>query len=238
MTILSALQSAAIRLMGQRPPAFFGSAGKFEMELCDLANEVAADILAYHEWQALVRIASINGNGTTSEYALPSDYDRMLQSAQVSDLKSWAWGYGYYADINAFIQDKERGWGVHPGGWIIYDNKIRFAPAPQAGSKASYPYISKNYARAKNNAPKAQFTADDDTFLLPERLLTLGLVWRWREQKKLDASGDQEAFIKALDEVAGKDKGARIIRSKASSSFPGAHLAWPGELGPNMPWNH
>src|SRR3546814_5464552 len=57
-----------------------------------------------------------------------------------------------------------------------------------------------------------------DTFLLPERLLTLGLVWRWRENKKLDATGDQEAFIKALDEYAAKDKGSRVIRSEEHTS--------------------
>src|SRR3546814_14852216 len=66
-----------------------------------------------------------------------------------------------------------------------------------------------------------------DTFLLPERLLTLGLVWRWRENKKLDATGDQEAFIKALDEYAAKDKGSRVIRSRSRLRLPGTHIAWP-----------
>src|SRR3546814_14673647 len=70
-----------------------------------------------------------------------------------------------------------------------------------------------------------------DTFLLPERLLTLGLVWRWRENKNLDATGDQEAFIKALDEYAAKDKGSRVIRSRSRLSLPGPHIDWPYELG-------
>src|SRR3546814_12483301 len=70
-----------------------------------------------------------------------------------------------------------------------------------------------------------------DTFLLPERLLPLGLVWRWRENKKLDATGDQEAFIKALDEYAAKATGSRVIRSWSRMSLPGTPITLPSELG-------
>src|SRR3546814_5064934 len=44
------------------------------------------------------------------------------------------------------------------------------------------------------------------------RVITLGLVWRWREMKKLNFAGDQEAFTKALDEYASKDAGSKVIR--------------------------
>src|SRR3546814_15691620 len=96
-----------------------------------------------------------------------------------------------------------RGFTGSPGGWIIYADKIRFSPPPASGAAATFPYISKRWARdAGTDGYKAAFTSDSDTFLLPERLLTLGLVWRWRENKKLAATGDQEAFIKALEKYA------------------------------------
>jgi hypothetical protein len=103
---------------------------------------------------------------------------------------------------------------------------------PSDTQTATYPYITKNWARSAALTDGPAFTADDDTFLLPERLLTLGLVWRWRENKKLDASGDQEAFVKALDEYGAKDKGSRVIRRRASRGIPGTYAAWPWELGP------
>lgn len=232
MTVLTALQSAAIRLVGQRPSTFFGASGTFELELTDLANEVAADVAKYQDWQALIRLGTVTGDGTLTEFDLPDDYDRMLVNADVVDLTSWFWGYHAFTDLNAFLYAEARDFNAAPGGWVIYGNAIRFSPAPASAITATFPYITLNWAIDISTAGKPAFTADTDSFALPERLLTLGLVWRWRENKKLDASGDQEAFVKALDEYAAKDKGSRVYRKNARRAFPGTHLAWPYELGP------
>ena len=229
MAVIDALKSASLRLIGRKPDAFYGSTETFQMELADWANEVATDVAKYQDWQALTTVAELAGDGVTSLFDLPSDYDRQLQYSEVQGDTAWAWGYQGYTDLNAFLFDQSRGFNGYPGGWIIYGGKLRFAPAPT--SAAMYPYATKNYAQAADGTPKPAFTADDDVFVLPERLLTLGLVWRWRENKKLDASGDQEAFIKALDEYAAKDKGSRVHRSSARRSYPGTHVAWPWELG-------
>ncbi len=226
MALVDALQSASIRLVGRKPTAFFGATGQFEMELLDLVNEVAADVAAYQDWQALQAVAQLVGAGSTTEFDLPADYSRMMQNALVQDATSWAWGYAAYSDINAFLNDEARGFTFTPGGWILYGNRLRFAPAPTG--EAVFPYISANWAASTDGTRKPAFTADDDTFLLSERLLTLGLVWRWRENKKLDASGDQEAFIKALDEYASKDRGGRIYRFGGSGRIRNTVLAYTG----------
>ncbi|QDP53769.1 MAG: hypothetical protein GOVbin7759_56 [Prokaryotic dsDNA virus sp.] len=231
MAILSAMQSAALRLVGKRPEVFFGASGQFEQEITDLANEVAQDVAQYRDWQALVKVATITGDGTTTEYNLPDDYGRMTQASTIQDLSSWFWGYEHVQDINSFLYLQETGFTATPGSWIIYGDRLRFAPAPDSAQNASYPYITKNYAVDFSTAPKSAFTQDNDTFLLPERLLTLGLVWRWRENKKLDATGDQEAFIKALDEYGSKDGGSSVLRWRSRRAFPGTRVAWPWTLG-------
>lgn len=232
MAILSAMQSAAIRLLGQRPGAFFGGTGTFEMEIADLVNEVAIDVAKHQDWQGLTKFATITGDGTETAFALPTDYDRMLQNSRLQDVQAWFWGYDRVMDLNAFTYLANSGWGPAPGVWVMLQNEIRFAPAPAASSSATYPYISTGYAiDAGTQATKAAFTSDTDTFLLPERLLTLGLIWRWRENKKFDATGDQENFAKALDEYAAKDKGARVYRRNAGRRMPGVGVAWPYTLG-------
>lgn len=232
MAILSAMQSAAIRLLGQRPGSFFGSPNVFETEITDLVNEVANDICQYQDWQELTRFATITGDGAETDFSLPADYGRMLITARIQDTANWVWGYQRVLDLNEFMRLSETGWGPWPGIWVLYGNLLRFTPAPADASTATYPYITANFATdAGTLAGKPAFTSDTDTFALPERLLTLGLVWRWRENKKLDASGDQEAFVKALDEYAAKSKGARIYRSNSSRFRPGVGIAWPWALG-------
>ncbi|WP_152522343.1 phage adaptor protein [Sphingobium sp. HDIP04] len=231
MAILSAMQSAALRLVGRKPTTFFGASGTFEAEIADWTNEVAQDIAKYQDWQALQSVATITGDGSTEEFDLPADYDRMLVYSDVQDLEAWCWGYRAFDDINQFLYHQARGFGPWPGGWIIYGNKLRFSPAPADGQIATYPYIIKNWAKSSDSTPKAAFDIDTDSFVLPERLLTLALVWRWRENKKLDASGDQEAFIKALDEYGAKDRGSRPIFKNARRYIAGAYPAWPWALG-------
>ncbi|WP_423752652.1 hypothetical protein, partial [Brucella melitensis] len=77
------------------------------------------------------------------------------------------------------------------------------------------------------------FTADTDDFIIKggNDLLTLGLIWRWRENKKLDYTGDQEQFTMALDQLAAKDKGTNVYRARSRSRRLNTHLAWPFELG-------
>ena len=69
---------------------------------------------------------------------------------------------------------------------------------------------------------KETFSQDNDTFALPERLLTLGLIWRYRSQKGLDYSEDLATYGNALAQEQNNDKGARVMRLGDRSSFPGA----------------
>lgn len=233
MTVLAAMQSAALRLLGQKPATFFGASGTFENELCDLVNEAARDIASYREWQALVKFATVTGDGTTNEYSLPADYENQLSVSDIQQTGTWFWQFERITDVNRFAWLENSDFAVYPypGAWIIYGNKLRFTPPPAAGQAATYPYVSNAVALAFDGTPKQAFSADTDSFVLPERLLTLWLVWRWRENKKLDSSGDMEAFTKALEEYASRDAGSRRYRNVSRRSWPGTYPAYPGTLG-------
>lgn len=231
MAILSAMQSAALRLVGRKPTAFFSSTGQFEREIVDLVNEVATDIMLSHDWQALTKIATINGDGGTTEFPLPADYDRMKLAQHMQDGVSWFWNYTRVQSLDEWILLQSGGWaGVSPGWWILLGNQFQFYPAPASGAMAKYPYISKQYARDSAGAAKDAFTDDGDSFALDGRLLTLALIWRWREMKRLDATGDMENFTKAFDERSARDGGSRTIRKNGGRVIHAAP-AWPWVLG-------
>lgn len=229
MTVLSAMQSAAMRVISRRPPQFFGATnGTFEQEFCDLVNEVAKDIAASHAWQKLIKVHTLTGDGITETFPMPADYDRQLVMSDVQDFDNWAWGYRRVMDINEFLYMRARGFEPAPGVWTIYGGEMQFTPPPSDGTTASYPYISNLIVRDNTDNPKSEFDQNSDTFVLPERLLTLGLVWRWRENKKLDYTGDQDAFVKALSEYAGRDAGSRVYGTR--------RLGWRGNFSRAYPW--
>jgi hypothetical protein len=237
MAILAAMQSAGLRLIGTIPTTFFGSTEVFQKEICDLINVVADDVAQYRDWQNLIRVHQMTGDGTETLFDLPEDYDRMMLVSDVQDRTNWVFGYYPFADINSYLFQEARGFAPWPGGWIIYEDQMRFSPAPFSGAVAQYPYITKNIAKSDVGIAKEAFDTDTDTCTIitnqkkANSILTLGLIWRWRENKKLDSSGDREAFEKAIDDYASKDTGSRVICRNSRSNWARVGIAWPYELG-------
>lgn len=210
MAVSEAIRRAVLRAEGTQVNEVFSSTDQVCVEMADLSNEVAAEIVSAHDWRSLVRIGLVVGTGAQS-YDLPADFGRMTAGGEVDDPSTWFWGYEPFTDVNEWMRFKAGGFLlVGNGGWIIIGGQLQFYPAP-SGS-AQYPYVSRFYARAEDGSEKPEFTADDDTFVLSERLLTLGLIWRWKAQKGLEYGEDMAAFDLALAQQAVRDKGSYVTR--------------------------
>lgn len=228
MSVLTALQSASVRLNEGKPQAFFSSAGAFEVEVCELATETAVAIMKAHDWRKLTTLATATGDGVTTAFDLPEDYDRMVLGTEVHSA-SWAtWRYAQAPTLD-FWHDLQTGLTtLDPGFWIILGGQMQFYPALPSGEEARYYYVSKHIATGK-----AAFTSDEDVFLLDDRLLTLGIIWRWRALKRMDYSEDMANYEVALEEAIARDKGARVLYGgRRPSGFRNVRVAYPGNLGP------
>lgn len=205
MTFLTAAKSAALRLnMGSRA-AFFGQSEPFCQEICDLGNEVAADAMKANDWRALTREWVITGDGVTRAWDFPPDYDRMLLTGSV--LRSSC------------------------GQWSVLAEQMQVWPALPDGEVSTVFYISRNVVRKSNGETSPIFEADTDVFRLDERLLTLGLIWRWKAMKGLDYSEDMAGYEQLLSQSSGREQGGTAYRIPDCSWVPGTRLAWPWELG-------
>ena len=105
------------------------------------------------------------------------------------------------------------------------------APEPSSAETARFYYLSRNCI-TNGSGDVAVFGTDGDTFKLSERLLTLGIIWRWRAQKRLDYAEDLQNYQTALNEEIAKDKGARTIYM-GRARLPGdAETAYPRNVLP------
>lgn len=233
MTVLSACQSAMVRLVGRKPSTIFSSSQPMEMEIADLATDVAVDIMGSHDWRALTKFETLTGDGVQTAFDLPGDYDRIVLAQGVTDAGNWLWGYTPAESLEQWMVITSSGFtAITPGWWIILDGQMQFSPAPSSGSPAKFSYISRNIGRAANGAtPISAFSNDGDAFVLDERLLTLGLIWRWKAQKGLEYAEDMATYEKAFSENAARDKGSQAIRKGRFFPYSGARVAWPWPLG-------
>lgn len=207
MTILSAAQAAARRLNQSLPSSLFTTTDPFALELADIASESAIAIAKAHDWQKLTTLYTLTGDGATTSYSLPSDYDRMPIKAHVQTSQF----------ATSFVKARDTDFWLHlqlhpqigvPGYWIILGGLMQFSPALADGVSAKFYYIKNAIV---TGGTKTSFTADTDTFDLSERLLTLDMVWRWRAMKRLEYAEDMQNFELALSQEIAADKGPRVI---------------------------
>lgn len=232
MTVLSACQNAAIELIGKKPSTIFSASDTFSLEMQTLANVVARDIAKSHDWQTLIATYTITGDGVTSSFPLPDDYDRMLLDTNLYDRVNWAWGYFRIVRLDEWMLMKVRDWGlVNPGAWTMIGGNLEFLPAPQDTAQAQFLYVKNAIVSGDGSEPKKTFTKDSDEFILDEQLLTRGLVWRWREMKRLDASADEANFQKMFGDLSSREAGSKVIRTPSHWSPLRGRFAYPWGLG-------
>lgn len=231
MSFLTVAQSAAIRLIGRKPTTFFSSTSTFELEITDLANEVARDVLEANDWRSLTKLHQMVGDGTTVGFDLPSDYDRMLVKGAVHSASWTTWTFEPARDLDFWRLLVNGLSASNPGFWIILDGEMQFQPPVASGETAQFYYISKNVVRSESGSLKETFTADSDSFVLNERLLTLGLIWMWRAQKRLEYAEDLANYEKAKEEAVTPDKGSRMIAVGQATWPGGTATAYPFKLG-------
>jgi hypothetical protein len=230
MSVLTAAQTAGIRIKSEAPISLFSSPTKFATELANLATEVAISIMKAHDWRRLTLLQTVTGDGSDTSFALPTDYDRMPQGAKVYSSSSYM-ALRPVRDVNQWLEFQIDPVVGDPGFWIVLGNEFHIKPALGNGNTAKFYYISN---KCVTGGTKAAFSADADTFDIGgDRLITLGLVYRWKELKGLDFALDEENYKTALMQEIGRDKGARTLYIGQPRYSSGVNVAYPGEINPS-----
>jgi hypothetical protein len=234
MTVLSTLQRASTVLGLAVPTAIFASTDREHIELADVANEAAEAMADFYDWQRLKTIATFTGNGVTEDFNLPSDYRRMT-------LKSTLWVSSmpftpleHVLDFDTWLGIIVSNTQLSIGQWIIYGNQFHIRPALASSDTAKFTYITKNIILSGAGDPKELFSVDTDVFKLDERVLRLGIVWRWKSNKGLPYAEDMQNYEIALAEAVGRDKGTKTLTVGVGRIRGGlaSEYAYPGIITP------
>lgn len=231
MSLLTVFQQACTSGIAlEKPSAVYGSTTREHVELANIANEMAAMIAASHEWQILNKIAVITGDGTAEDFALPADFDRMLDKSQLWST-SLETPLSPISDRDDWLELDIKTFDFVINAWIIYAGEIHIKPALSTGVQVKYFYQS-NLWGLNGATPISEFTADTNTFRIDERLLKLGIIWKWREMKGLPYAEDLATYERLLAKLAMRDKGSRIIRLGKAVLPRDTTVAYPQSIVP------
>lgn len=228
MSVLSACNKAALRVRGKQVATVFSTTDQFSMELRDLANETARAVSAEHDWQALTKKHTLTGTGSANAFPMPDDFDRMLKKGEVRSPNWQTARFVQARDLDQWMAFEATAIAGTPGRWIIVGGEMNILPAMSDTESAQFYYISRNVAKSG----KPEFENDADEFVLDERLITLGVIWRWRAQKRLEYAEDLRNFEIAQSQAIAKDRSQRPLII-GPQRLPGdIDLAFPGTIVP------
>lgn len=226
-TVLEVVQDAAPKMAIDVPSLLFGSTARTDIEVRSLVNELAERIARAHDWSYLKTTKTFTGDGSTTNFALPSDYLRMPKDAQMWSTR-WQRPLSWVTPETQ-LQLSIRSYDLVTGTWAIQGGEVIFSPALASTESAKCLYISSAVFQPASGSNIARATADTDTFLLGDRLLGLMLVWEWRMRKGLSYAEDMRTAEDALAQAISDDKGARML-TQASRHNIRANVAYPWEL--------
>ena len=243
MTALSIAQAAATLASLQPLSSIVAGAGDAPF-LREVQDDVLQDIVRAHPWQALARSARLTVTvgdfgdkfdpedfRTQATVALPEDFgffrsdvqfwtsDRLSPMRQIMSQDEWV-GIGV------------QGWFSATPCWTYFGNTIYIRPAPAATTTIKFIYQSLRAVKAEDGTLRTSVQADSDGFVIPPRLVRLGMIWRYKELTGQPYAEPLQQYQSALAQEIGRDAGPGLMvlgRRRVSSD---ATLAWPFPIIP------
>jgi hypothetical protein len=234
MTVLAAVQSAAPWIGITVPTVLFTATDRTSVEMQAMVNEAALGICEDFDWQRLKTLNTITGDGSDTDFDLPSDYARMPKDARL-----WPSDEPNSPLLHVLSDDDWLGYEVQDfdsvtNRWIIYGGALHIKPAIANLATVKHFYISNKIVSVDGSSTltKTEFTLDTDSFFLGDRILKLAIIWRWKAAKGRPYAQDEDNYNKLRDELAGGDKGARILHLGKRRIPSDVTLAYPQAIVP------
>ncbi|MBZ9926781.1 hypothetical protein [Mesorhizobium sp. BR1-1-4] len=212
------------------PTLVYGNTTREMVEMQELANVMASEIVDAYDWQKLLIPKTITGDGISADFDLPDDYERMQQTSSLWSSR-WHWETSHLTSPNDWIELQVTPVASVNGYWIIFADQFHQSPVMAVAETVKFFYVSNQIIAASNGSLKPAFTEDADTFRLSERLLKMAIIYRWKQNKGLAYQQAQDDFETLKLSLIDKDAGSKpVVSGIPPLSWRGRKSAWPGTV--------
>ena len=221
------IQGAATKIGIDRPNTVIGNNRTEVMELLELANEEGAELVT-RPFQALRRELLFTTVATEAQTGMvPADYGYMISGT--------LWNRSTNRKLEGVVSPevwqhlKSTASNTSYETLYMRGGDFLLMPIPPAGETIAGEYITKSFCRSAGGVEQSEWLADTDTSILPERLMKLGVVVRYKVQKGLDATFDLAQYQTQMLMLLAQDKPAqRVCLSGAGSIMRGLNVPETG----------
>lgn len=222
MSLLTVVYSVCDRVGIPRPTTVVGNTDPGVRQLLALSNEEGQELTSRHRWQALIRECTF----TTV--------------ANPADLVVVAAGFDYIFPDTVWDRTRDqRVLPMTPETWQAYqasgmsgptmrfriqDSAFYLYPDPGAGRSMAFEFITKNWNQTTGGVEQDAWANDTDTGLLDEKLMSLGLIWRWKKAKGMEYAEDFNAYERRVTNAISRDGASphvSLSRYRRAGAFVG-----------------
>jgi len=216
MSLLTICQNAARMAQIAVPTAVVGVADETPELLLACANRAGKALARRHDWIDLVTEYTFNTAASTADYALPSDYVRLVNST--------LWDRANYEQLRGPLSSQE--WQVHKSSvlastattwkrWRIrrVSGSAQFSidPTPTAVEALVFEYVSSSWCESSGGTGQDVWTMDDDVGRLDEYLIELETTWRVLNRLGLSYEEEYNEAMSEVNQAIARDGGAPVL---------------------------
>lgn len=211
MSILTIVQRAMVACGLDQPSSALANTDQTVQQFITHSLMEGESLLRDFDWKELIVQASLTGDGTSTNFDLPSDWER------------WAAGQVFFKENDTSehyrrVTQEQFNYltasdvlPTYPV-WRMIGTQVQFLPALPSGDVLRCEYISTHWImNADLDTRRLSWAADTDVSLIPERLITLGIIWRFKQARGFPFADDLAIYQAELQKVKGNEAGSENI---------------------------
>lgn len=230
-SLLGIAQAVAQELGLPSPSTLAASTDRTATQLYRMINR-AGRILAKKNWVVLQKEYTFTTVASTAAYALPDDFERLLDGSIWDRSSFWR----LRGPLNA------RQWQVFKSGLVASasarsrfrikpDTRVKkfyLDPTPSSAVDMVFEYASDQWVKDSTNANgKAAFAIDTDLAIIPYELIELDVIWRMLSRKGFAYAEEKREAEIQIDRAFAEDGGAPMLDMGGPQNIPLARLNIP-----------
>lgn len=208
-TLLETAETVADEIGLSRPTKLIGAVDDGGRRFLGAAKTAGIALMRAHDWPVLMNQHTFATVASTESYALPSDFDRLVNNTQWNRSENeinrgnispqeWAWRKG--AVTVSSVHDTVFHIRADQGA-----RKIFLDPIPSAADTVAFAYLSNQWARSAGSVAQATWQADTDTTILDDDLFRLGMLWRVKRAFGLPYLDERDEYEVEVEKAWGRD---------------------------------
>lgn len=231
MSLLTVVQNVCRATAQPVPLTVTGSTDVTVQQMFALANEEGDELARSFDWQIMRAQWTLTTTATTVQAGwLPDDIDHFIFGTQF-DRSTMRRVLGPITpQMWQAIQAQPQLNRVFLA-WIQRGGEVLVTPTPSAGDTIAYEYISKNWCENAIGVPQDRYILDTDVALIPERIIQLGVRWRFLSAKGLDYSEAFRTYEYQKQIAQARDGGNDVINAAGTVGYWPSNVSlgnWPG----------